>query len=422
MSSNKELAINGGQPVRQKPFPKIKNIGPEERQAVLGVLDSDLLSGFAGSWTPAFFGGPKVQKLERDWETHFGVKHAVAMNSATSCLYAAIAAAAVEPGDEVIVTPYSMICSATCALVYNAIPIFADIDPENFCLSPKSIRARITPRTKAIVVVQLFGNTADMDEIMAIAEEHNLVVIEDASQSPDGLHNGRKTGTIGHMGVFSLNVHKTMSTGEGGVTVTNDSELAERLQLVRNHGEVVVGKKGTKNIANMIGQNWRMCELEAAIAIEQLKKLEALTAPRIDAANYLSQRLVEMPGLTPPVVKAGVRHVYYNYAIKYDAKTTGIPRSWFVNALKAEGIPMVEAYVRPIYMEPMYQQQIAYGTAGWPFTANGRRPNYSKGICPTVEYIDENEMIYTAICRSGVTREDLDDVVRAFEKVLRLGR
>ena len=284
-----KLAINGGAPVRSTPFPQYVTIGEEEKRAVMEVLDSTVLSKFLGTWSPDFYGGPRVQKLEREWAEYFGIRHAVSVNSATSGLYAAVGAAGIGPGDEVIVSPYTMTASATAALVYGGIPVFADIDPETFCLSPASIRERITPRTKAIIVVDIFGHPAEMNEIMQIAREHHLVVIEDAAQAPGAHYHGRNAGTLADMGVFSLNYHKTIHCGEGGVVVTNSDEFAERLQLIRNHGEVVVKKKGVTNLVNMVGFNYRMTEIEAAIASEQLKKLESLVAPRIEAAEFLTR-------------------------------------------------------------------------------------------------------------------------------------
>jgi perosamine synthetase len=415
------LAINGGAPIRTALFPRISNIGDAEKAAVLNVLDDDLLSGFYGTWSEPFYGGPRVQSLERAWEEQFNVKHAISVNSASSGLQCAIAASGVGPGDEVIVSPYSMIISATCAFATGAVPVFADIDPKSFCISAQTIRKVVTPRTKAIVVVQIFGNTSNMDEIMTLAKEHNLIVIEDAAQAPNGLYKGRKSGTIGHIGVFSLNVHKTISAGEGGIVVTNDHNLAERVQLVRNHGEVVVGGKGTENIVNMVGYNFRMCEIEAAISLEQLKKLEALTQPRMRAANRLSDGLSSVKGVTAPYVSSEVQHVWYNYCMLYDAPTIGMSREEFVAALNAEGIPVTAGYVRPIYHEPLFQKKIVFGDKGFPYScdcyADLSGISYEKGICPVVEKIESEQLIYTNICRASVTESDIDDVIHAFDKV-----
>lgn len=413
------LAIHGGTPVRTKPFPEYVTLGEEEKRAVMEVMDGGVLSKFLGTWSPDFFGGPRVQKLEREWESYFQVKHAVSMNSATSGLYAAVGAAGVGPGDEVIVSPYTMIASATAAIAFGAIPVFADIDPDIFCISAETIRRCITPQTKAIVVVDIFGHPADFDEIMALANEHNLIVIEDNAQGPAATYRGRFAGTLAHMGVFSLNYHKTIHSGEGGVVVTNRADLAERLQLIRNHAEIVVAKKGVENIVNMVGQNYRMTEIEAAIASEQLKKLDRLLAVRIECAQYLDKHLAGLPGLTTPVVRPDVRHGYYIYSMRYDAKATGVSRERLGEALKAEGVPLALGYVRPIYLEPMYQRRIAFGKDGFPFTYAGYhgKVSYERGICPVVEQMHFEELMYHTLCHANMTEADLADVVRAFHKV-----
>lgn len=414
------LAIEGGTPIRTRPFPTYNTIGAEEKQAVLAVLDSGVLSQFVGVWGPDFFGGPEVQGLEQEWATYFGTRYAVSVNSATSGLYAAVGAAGVGPGDEVIVSPYTMSASATAALVYGGVPVFADIDPETFCLDPASVEARITPRTRAIIAVDLFGHPAEWSTLRRLAERHNLILIEDAAQAPGARYHGSWAGTLGHMGVFSLNYHKTIHSGEGGVVVTNDDALAERLQLIRNHGEVVVRAKGVTNLVNMVGFNYRMTEIEAAIARQQLKKLESLVVPRVEAAAYLTERLSQLPGITPPVVRDRVRHGFYVYALRFDAEEAGMARDRFARALKAEGIPINVGYVEPLYRQPLYRRRIALGSAGFPFrgTEAGAAVSYEDGICPVTERMHEQELLYLTVCHAQVTRADLDDVVAGFEKVL----
>jgi dTDP-4-amino-4,6-dideoxygalactose transaminase len=414
-----QLAINGGTPVRTTPFPRYNTISDEEKRAVMEVLDTGVLSQFLGTWHPNFFGGERVRKLEQEWAEYFGVKHAITVNSATSGLYAAAGAARVGPGDEVIVSPYTMAASATAALVYGAIPVFADIDPEIFCLSPASIRERITPYTKAIIAVDIFGHPADFDEIMTIAREHSLVVIEDNAQGPGTLYRGRYAGCLADMGVFSLNYHKTIHTGEGGVVVTDSDDLAERLQLIRNHAEVVVREKGVENLVNMVGFNYRMTEIEAAIGSEQLKKLKRLVEARQENAAYLTGQLEGLPGLTPPIVRPNATHGYYLYPIRYNARVTGVPRQRFVEAIIAEGLPVNEGYVRPIYLEPLYQQRIAFGKDGFPFTYPGYKGNvsYEKGICPVTERMHFEELLCGDFCHANMGRGDLDDIIGIFVKV-----
>jgi perosamine synthetase len=413
------LAINGGPRVRTTPFPRYNTIGEEEKQAVMNVLDGGVLSGFLGTWSAAFYGGTMVQKLERDWEAYFKVKHAISVNSATSGLYAAAGAAGIGPGDEVIVAPYTMTASASAAIVYGAIPVFADIDEETFCITPASIRERLSPYTKAIIVVDLLGHPAEMDEIMRIARERNLVVIEDAAQVPGATYNGRHAGTLAHIGVFSLNYHKTIHTGEGGVVVTNDSRLADRVALIRNHGEVVVKDKGVDDIVNLVGFNYRMTEIEAAIGIEQLRKLPSLHAPRVRCADFLTERLKGFPGLKTPVIREGVVHGYYRYALRLDDSVVGVSRDRFVDALNAEGIPMVKGYTEPLYLEPMYQRRIAYGRDGFPWSWPGWKGSvsYEPGCCPVVERLYYRELMCTDVCHANTSESDLLDVVAAFEKI-----
>lgn len=417
-----KLALLGGTPLRSTPFPTYRTLGDEEKRVVMAVLDRGILSQFLGTWSPDFFGGPEVQALEREWTAYFGCKHAVAVNSATSGLYAAVGAAGISPGDEVIVSPYTMSASATAALAYGGIPVFADIDPKTFCLDPDSIRQRISPRTRAIIAVDIFGYPADFDAIMDIAREHNLVVIEDAAQAPGASLNGRLAGTLAHMGIFSLNYHKTIHCGEGGVIVTDDDKLADRLRLIRNHAEAVIKGKGYQSrddLVNLVGFNYRMTEIEAAIARKQLEKLDALLAPRIAAAEYLSRRLDGMPGITPPGVASGVKHGFYVFAIKYAAAAVGLPRARFADALRAEGVPVGVGYVEPLYLQPMYQERIALGRNGFPFTLGSKEAtNYARGLCPIAENMHFDTVLTTDICHAGILQVDLDDFANAIDKVL----
>ncbi len=421
-----ELAILGGKPVRTIPFPDRKTMGEAEKRAALRVLDSDVLSGFLGAGGAAFNGGEEVKKFERAWADKYGFKHAISVNSWTSGLMVAVGAVGVEPGDEVICSPYTMSASATAALFYGGVPVFADLDPANYCLDPVSIEARITERTKAIIVVHLFGGPANMDAIMEIARPRGIKVIEDAAQAPGVYYKGRPVGAIGDIGGFSLNYHKHIHAGEGGVLVTNDDELAARSQLIRNHGENALDMFNLDNLSNVIGGNYRFTEIQAAIAYEQFQKLESLLEHRQMLAGYLNERLGAIDGLAVPTVEEGSTHAYYMYPLRYDPAKIGIPRNLFLKAVSAElpapsgweTTPLAEAYVKPLYLNEIYQQQIAIGSKGFPFNYTGQQYDYSKGICPVTERLHEYEMLYTPLVREPLTLEDMKDYADAIEKVV----
>ncbi|MBI4309495.1 MAG: DegT/DnrJ/EryC1/StrS family aminotransferase [Candidatus Omnitrophica bacterium] len=415
------LALLGGNKVRNKEFAPQQDFGEEEKCLVMEVIDSKVLSGFLASPGEKFMGGEKVRTLEDLFKQYYRVKHALAVNSATAGLHAAVAAINLNPGDEIIVTPYTMCASATAVVMHNAIPVFADIDEHTFNIDPKAIKECITPQTRAIIAVHLFGCPAPMDEIMRIAREHNLKVIEDAAQAPASTYKGRHIGTIGDMGVFSFNQNKTISTGEGGIVITNDDELAKRVSLVRNHGEVVVEQYPVQTIAGIIGYNYRMTELEAAVGIAQFKKLDKLTSHRIRLAEYLTKQLQQFrPVITTPLVEGHSKHVYFVYPMKFNAAQAGISRNKFAEAVRAEGLPLSAGYVRPIYWEPMYQQLLAYGDSGFPFRGPHMNKDifYPKGLAPVCERMHMEELLTTPICRYPLTQEDIDDFVAGIRKVL----
>lgn len=419
------LAINGGQKVRTELFPAYRIMGKEEKEAVTEVIESGILSKYLGCWHDDFYGGPQVRALEKEWAEYFEVKHAIAVNSATSGLYCAVGAIGSAPGDEIIVSPYTMSASATAPLIYNAIPVFADIEEGYFCLDPNSIENRITDKTRAIIVVDIFGQPYDADKINSIAKKHNLYVIEDAAQAPGATYKGKYAGTLGDIGIFSLNYHKHIHAGEGGVIVTNNDELAERLQLIRNHAEAVVEDKGVENLNNMIGFNLRMTELEAAVARRQLKKLSMLLKARRENVAYLRKKLSAVPCLELPPERNECEHSYYVQPLKYKKEITGVSREKFVEAVKAElmpfelreaeGVTIGCGYVKPLYLHPMYQKKIAYGGTNYPFCLSN--VSYDKGICPTCEKMHYEKLITHDIIKAFLDQKDLDDVYYAFQKV-----
>lgn len=320
------------------PYP---SIGAAEKAAVAEVLDSGCLSGFYGSPGPRFLGGPKVRAFEEAWAAHCGVKHAVSVNSATSGLLAAMAAIGIDEGDEVILPPWTMSATAAAPKACGATLVFADIERETYCIDPAEVEKKITRKTRAIIAVNLFGHPARLAELRALADSHRLWLIEDSAQAPLAYEGKRRAGTVGHIGVFSFNYHKHISTGEGGMCVTNDDRLAERMRRFRNHGE---------NVSDEIGFNLRMTEIEAAIGLAQLAKIHAHVGARVRLAGFLTEAVKDCRGITPPKVREGCTHNYYLWAFECAGKSGRL-----VPALRAEGFPVTFGYVQPLYRLPAFR-------------------------------------------------------------------
>lgn len=414
----KTLAIYGGQKVITRKFSRYNSIGSEEVSAAKSVIESGVLSQFLGVWHKEFYGGPKVLEFEKYCAEFFDVKHAITVNSWTSGLIAAVGAIGIEPGDEIIVSPWTMCASATAILHWNAIPVFADIDPQTFCIDPNSIERNISDRTKAIMAIDIFGQPADMDAIHLIAKKYSLKIISDTAQAPGAKYKGKFAGTLADIGGFSLNYHKHIHTGEGGILVTNDDSLAQKLKLIRNHAEAVVEGIGQIDITNMIGYNFRLGEIECAMGIEQLKKLNLLIHKRQKTAELLTEKLRDLQFLKLPYIQKDSTSVYYTYPMILE-EGIGVKRGKIIEALIAEGLEGIVGGYANIHLLPMYQKKIAYGSKGFPWSSDvaTNHISYEKGICPVAEKLHDETYLGFMLCLFDLSEDDVELVSQAFHKV-----
>ncbi len=412
-----KLAINGAAPVSKTPFPVQISIGNMEREAVLKVLDSKVLSGYLGVYGKEFFGGPEIVKLEKAWAEKFNVEHAVACNSATSGIWIACQAIGLKPDDIVFVSPYSMSCSATIPVLFGAIPYFIDIEPEYQCLSVDAIikaYSAMSPatkaRTKAIIIVDLFGSPFERDRLLAFADTNNLIIIEDAAQAIGATYKGDYAGTLGHIGIYSLNFGKHISCGEGGVIVSNDDNLALNCRLAMNHGEVPLDTM--QEVSSIVGMNLRMTELQATIASCQLQKLDGLIEYRLANLEYITAEISAIPAIEPYKTRDECFHSYYVQPWKYlKSKADGIHRDTFIDAVKAElpgiegreneGPPIGAGYVPPICDLTLFKKVKSYGG----------------GNLPVCRHLHNEELWFHRLIGFPMGKKHLDIAAEAFWKV-----
>lgn len=394
---------------------KYNTIGKEELRAVKKVIEKGELSSFLGSKGKNFLGGKKVREFESKIEKYFKVKYAVTFNSWTSGLIACVGSLDVSPGDEIIVTSWSMCATATSILHYNCIPVFADINIETYNLDYSKIEKKITRKTKAIMVADIFGQSCDILEINKIAKKYNLKVICDSAQAIGSKIDKKFTGTLADLGGFSFNYHKHIHTGEGGVVVTNDKNLYRRLCLIRNHGEAVVGKESLNNI---VGYNFRLGEIESAIGIEQLKKLNNLIKKRINVCEHLTKKLSKLPFLKLPKNSKDRSNVYYLYPMQLEVNKIKKSRKFIVDKLKKEGIPgLIEGYVN-IHKLPIFKKKIAYGKKNFPWSLN---KNYKKAYrfddLYNTELLHNKTFFAIEVCLYELSMKDVEIISKKFFKV-----
>ena len=403
---NEELALYGGPKVKETPFGTGKRFGLDEAKELLEALEQDTLF---------YHFGNKVKQFLQRFNEIYGVKYSVATSSGTAAIHVALGAAGITVGDEVITSPITDQGTLVGILYQNAIPVFADLDPHTYTLDPKSVEARITERTKAIVVVHLAGNPCDMDPIMELARKHGLKVIEDCAQSWLCQYKGRLVGTIGDYGCFSTNDFKHISTGDGGIVTVNSGDESD-FHTVHAFADKNYRRFGNSVMRDIGGlaPNYRMTELQGAVGIAQLRKLEWICGKRTEYGNRITRGIEGLPGILPHKVTEGNQCTYWFYMLRLNEEELGCSRELFCKALTAEGIPCSAGYIPDVvYMQPLFQQRAAYPNSHFPFDLTGI--TYERGLCPNAE-----EILQTAV-RINVseyyTERDIDDIVFGIRKV-----
>jgi dTDP-4-amino-4,6-dideoxygalactose transaminase len=403
-----DLALLGGSPVRRRPFSKWPRHSAADRERVLEVVESGHWGGYP---VPSRWAGEFAAKFT---ELH-NAKYGLCLANGTIALVAALQAAGIKFGDEVIVPAYTWDGTATAVLFAGGVPIFADVDPDTYCLSVESTRAAITARTRAILPVHLAMRFAEMDGLMALARKHGLKVIEDCAHAHGGAYQGRGAGSIGDLGCFSFQESKLMTSGEGGIVITSDLAHFEHLQSQVNCGRASQTDQFQQRV---LGNNYRMTELQAALLIGQLEMLPELAAKRSHAAARLSAALSKIAGVRPLPAQAGItRDTIYCYVFQYRPGDHRVSRDLFCAALDAEGIPCDGRFY-----EPVYRSDLFYATPETcPQLALGREKavDYRAVRCPVSERAAYDEAVWLPQFLLIGEEGDVDDIAAGVAKVMR---
>ena len=397
MSEKNKLALHGGSPVREKLLPYGKQfVDQKDINAVIDVLKSDWLTT-----------GPTIVEFEKQFAKQVDAAHGVAVNSGTAGLHCAVYAAGIGPGDEVITSPITFMATANCIRYQGAKVVFADVDPDTLNIDPEKIKECLGPKTKAIIAVDFTGQPADLAAIGEITQDNDLVFIEDAAHALGATYKKRSVGSIADMTTFSLHPVKHITTGEGGLVVTNDSEFAERLRRFRNHGIIQDfhqrQKQGTW-VYDMdeVGYNYRLPELNSALGISQLQKLPGMLVRRQEIAARYNEAFSGAPQLTLPVGHSDCQSSWHLYVIKLNLSTLNTDRDEIFQALRAENIGVNVHYIPVPWLA--YYQKLGYKKGSWPVAESMYYRLISLPVWP------------------GMTDDDIEDVILAVNKVLAVYR
>ena len=400
-------ALLGGPKIRSEKFPSWPVSGELEERALIETLRS-------GRWYRG--NGQQTKKFEDAYLKLTGARHCLATANGTSALYVALNALGIEPGDEVIVPPYTFIATINVVLRQHALPVFVDTNINTFQIDATKIEAAISPRTKAIIPVHLGGSACDLDAILSLSRKHGVPVIEDACQAHLAEWRGRKVGTYGKAGCFSFQASKNLTSGEGGAILTDDEELYDRCYTFHNNGSGLKAPNGNFAYSGT-GDNRRMVEMEAALLLQQMTRLEEQSKRRTANALYLTSLLKEIPGIIPAQMHDGcTRNAYHLYMFRYRrAEFAELPRATFLKALAAEGIPASRGY-SPLNKEPFLKAALESRSYQKLFPENVLRTWEERNECPANNQLCSEAVWFTQNMFLG-SMSDMDQIAEAIRKI-----
>jgi len=396
-------AIAGGAPAKLTPFNQEQRYGDDELKELAEALRQGTLF---------YAHGNKVKRFEDEFSAHGRFKHSICTSSGTAAIHAALIAAGISPGDEVIVPPITDMGTIAPILYQGAVPVFADLDLQTYNLLPASVEANITEKTHAIIAVHLAGNACDMDAMAELSRSRKIAVIEDCAQAHGCTYRGKAVGHFGVAGCFSLNEFKHISCGDGGIVVTNDAQFAHNARLATD--KAYSRLPGAPREPAFLANNYRMTELQGAVARAQLRKLNSIVQRRQQWCRELTRRLEGIAGLALPRVTPASEHSYWFYLMRVDAARFGATADELNDALKAEGLPSSAHYIgQPIYQYPLFARHHAFDHAEHPFGAR----EYGRGLCPNSEAILDTCVMLSI--NEAYNQADLDQTVHAFTRIAR---
>ena len=399
-----KLAAHGGTPVRTTPFPKRRPFGAREEELLIQAVRSQNLFGKSGTFVPEF---------ERKFAEFYGRKYAQSCTSGTASVHIAVGAVNPDPGDEIITAPITDPGSVMPILQQNAVPVFADVDPVTLNMRPDSIEANITERTRAIILVHLFGRPCNVEEVRRIADRHNLILIEDCSQCHATQRFGRYAGTLGDIACYSLQQSKQMTTGDGGIATTNDPELYVRMKLFSDKGwdYKYMGERDHAFLA----PNYRMTEMQGAVGIAQLEKVRSVSLRRHQLGALLCEMIADVPGIKAVPAEENTEVSWWNFIFH----VVGYDTDEFCKNLRAEGIPVTPHYIKdPIFLRGDFlKKKITYGKSQCPWSCNvgARQIEYTKDLVPDACRGLETVVVFGL--HEHMEESDIEDVAKAVRKV-----